>query len=125
MDRAARVSMDVLLGAGPRELVYHLENPVRQSWPDMCTVLERNLSMKTPSRLPFKEWLMRFSETKEASRALMEFFEDYFLQMSSGSLVLDTKAARNISCTLESTGDVDLGTVGKYVEFWTSIGFLT
>ena len=124
MDRAARVSMDVLIGSGSRELVYHLENPVRQSWPDMCTVLERNLSMKSPKRLPFKDWLTRFSEIKEASQELMEFFEHYFLQMSSGSLILDTTAARHVSCTLASTGDVDLSTVGKYVEFWTSIGFL-
>ncbi len=117
--------MDILLGPGPRQLVYHLENPVRQSWPDMCTVMERHLSLNSSSRLPFKDWLRKFSETKEASQDLMEFFENYFLHMSSGSLVLDTKATRIVSCTLRSTGDVDHNTVGKYLEFWRGTGYLT
>lgn len=117
--------MDILLKPGPRQLVYHLENPVRQSWPDMCTVIEHQLSLKSSSRLPFKDWLKRFSETKEASQDLMQFFQDYFLHMSNGSLVLDTKATRLVSRTLRSTGDVDLDTVREYLEFWRRTGNLT
>ncbi|KAL9098156.1 MAG: hypothetical protein Q9187_009718 [Circinaria calcarea] len=118
VDRAARVCMDILLGPGPRELVYHVENPVRQSWQDMCTVIERKLSLQSSSRLPYNDWMSRFSESGEASRELLEFFRNHFLQMSSGTLILETKHTRTISPTLTSTGDVDHDTVEKYLQSW-------
>lgn len=124
VDRAARVSMDILLGPGPRELVYHLENPVRQSWQDMCTVIERSLSLEPSNRLAFNDWLKMFAGSKGASQELMEFFHDHFLQMSGGNLVLDTKNARTASAALRSTGGIDHGTVRNYLDSWKRVGFL-
>jgi hypothetical protein len=112
------------MGSDTHELVYHLENPVRQSWPHMCTVVEQQLSLAASNRLEFSEWLRRFSASKEASQELTEFFQHSFLHMSSGALILDTTKAREASYHLRCSGDVDMTTVGKYFAFWRSIGFL-
>ncbi len=113
-----------MLGSQPLELVYHLENPIRQPWPDMCTVIERNLSLETLQRMPFKDWLNKVAASNENSPDLLEFFQNHFLHMSSGSLILDTKLARNASSTLKSTGSVNLGTIGLYLDHWRRTGFL-
>lgn len=61
---------------------------------------------------------------KGSSQSLKEFFQDHFLHMSSGSLILDTKAARHVSPTLKSTGAVDMATVELYLSFWRKSEFL-
>ncbi|KAL8823834.1 MAG: hypothetical protein Q9191_005512 [Dirinaria sp. TL-2023a] len=125
VDRAAQVAAEILLGTGLRELVYHLENPIRQSWPDMCTVIERSLSLQVGRRLPFQEWLDKMLAGKGSSESLKDFFQNHFLHMACGSLILDTKAARNVSLTLKSAGAVDMATVELYLDFWRKSGFFT
>lgn len=61
---------------------------------------------------------------KESSQSLKDFFQNHFLHMSTGNLILDTKAARTVSPTLKSTGAVDIATVELYLDFWRKIGFL-
>ena len=107
-----------------RELVYHLENPIRQSWPDMCTVIEHGLSLQVGKRLPFSEWLDAMLAAKGSSQSLKDFFQNHFIHMASGSLILDTKAARTVSTTLKSTGAVDMATVELYLDFWRRAEFL-
>lgn len=113
-----------MLGSQPLELVYHLENPIRQPWPDMCTVIERNLSLETVQRMPYKDWLNKVAASNENSRDLLEFFQNHFLHMSSGSLILDTTLARKTSATLRSTGSVDIRTIDSYLGHWRRTGFL-
>ena len=113
-----------MLGSEPRELVYHLENPIRQSWPDMCTIVERGLSLESAQRMPFQEWLNKVTASSENSQDLLDFFQNHFLHMSSGSLVLDTTLARNTSSTLRSTGSIDMSTVELYLSHWRLSGFL-
>ncbi|KAL8728551.1 MAG: hypothetical protein Q9181_005308 [Wetmoreana brouardii] len=62
VDQAAHIVADLLLKGEPRELFYHLENPVRQSWPEVLSILEYNLSLPHKSRLAFSKWLDRLSE---------------------------------------------------------------
>ena len=113
-----------MLGSQPLELVYHLENPIRQPWPDMCTVIERSLSLETAQRMPFEDWLNKVAASNENSQDLLDFFQNHFLHMSSGSLVLDTTLARKASSTLRSTGSVDIRTVGLYLDHWRRTEFL-
>ena len=113
-----------MLGSQPLELVYHLENPIRQSWPDMCTVIEHNLSLETVLRMPFKDWLDKVATSNETSQDLIDFFRNHFLHMSSGSLILDTTLARKASSTLRSTGSVDIRTIGLYLDHWRRTRFL-
>ena len=116
--------MDILLGPRPRELVYHLENPTRQPWPDMCSVIERNTSLASARRLPFPEWLDKFAAINDSSQDLVDFFRNHFRDMSSGGLILRTSKAQEVSSTLRTTGVVDSSAVELYLGFWRSIGFL-
>ncbi|KAL9583819.1 MAG: hypothetical protein Q9212_002492, partial [Teloschistes hypoglaucus] len=92
VDQAAQVAIELLFNSKPPELVYHLENPIRQPWPDVCTVLEANLSIPIRQRLPFQKWLDMVAAHDDTASDLLEFLRDHFLHMSAGSLVLDTKA---------------------------------
>lgn len=116
--------MDLLLRSEPRNLVYHLENPVRQSWPDVCSIMERKLGFASQSRVPFEEWLAQVSTLEHQPSDLMEFYRKYFLHMSGGSLVLDTTSSRSLSPTLRSTGAIDAEKIELYLEFWRQSGFI-
>ena len=113
-----------MLGSQRPELVYHLENPIRQSWPEMCTVIEHNLSLQTLQRMPFGDWLTKVAASNNASQDLLHFFENHFLHMSSGSVILDTTRARKASSTLRSTGSVGISTIDIYLDHWRRTGFL-
>ena len=124
MDQAAQVISDVLLGCGKRDLVYHLENPIRQPWADVCSVIERHLSLPSSRRLPFTEWLGRVVAAEENPPELIDFLENYFLLVSTGGLVLDTARTRKVSRNLRSTNAIEIGTIELYLEFWKSVGLL-
>ena len=104
--------------------MYHLENPVRQSWEDICSIIERKLGLPLKSRLPFEDWLKQISTLEDSPSDLMEFFSRYFLRMSSGSLVLDTTNSRRLSPTLRSTGAIQVKEIGLYLDYWRQSGFL-
>lgn len=74
--------------------------------------------------MPFQEWLDSMLAAKGGSQSLKDFFQNHFLHMSSGNLVLDTTAARKVSPTLISSGAVDIATVQLYLDFWRQSGFL-
>lgn len=97
---------------------------MRQSWPDVCTVIERKLGLPHQARQPFQEWLSEAIAADDNLSSLRAFFEKYFLHMSSGGLVLDTKNSRAVSPTLRSTGAVAAETIELYVKFWQQRGFL-
>lgn len=108
------------------QLYHHLENPTRQPWSDICTVIENSLHLPTPitsrrrRRLDYREWLARI----DAGSDLLEFLKDHFLHMSSGDLVLDVRNTLAVSRTLRSTGAVKIETVGLYLEFWRERGLI-
>lgn len=104
--------------------MYHLENPVRQSWEDVCSIIERKLGLPPKSRLPFDDWLTQISTLEDSPSDLMEFFSNYFRRMSSGSLVLDTTNGRRLSPTLRSTGAIHAWEIGLYLDYWRQSGFL-
>lgn len=101
----------------------HLENPVRQPWADMCTIIERQLGISS-KRIPYSDWLHEALKTGGELENLEEFFRDYFVGMSGGSLVLSTDAARSVSSTLRSVGAVNMDTVKGYLISWKRGGLL-
>ncbi len=58
VDLAAASVSEILLTPHPLNLIYHLENPVRQSWHDMLTVLASQLDISREF-VPFDKWLDR------------------------------------------------------------------
>lgn len=124
VDQAARVVSELILGPTAGQLVYHVENPVRQKWRDVLTIIERKLGLSSSKRMPFQEWLSQISKGKDAPESLFEFYRNHFLQMSTGVVVLDTQACRSSSPTMRSTGGVKVETIELYIDFWKSSGLL-
>lgn len=84
----------------------------------MCTVVERNLGLSRFARISLPDWLVQVRESDDCPDSLMDFFQNYFITMSGGQLVLDTASSRAVSRTLRSAGAVAPGTVEKYLNFW-------
>ena len=124
VDQAARTIADLLLRCEPRELVYHLENPIRQSWPGVCSVIEYNLGLPAKHRLPYTKWLDKVSKLDDSPHDLMEFLKADFLRMSNGSLILDTRNSQALSPTLRSAGALGPRQVELYMAYWRRCGFL-
>ncbi|KAL2020283.1 hypothetical protein VTK56DRAFT_8607 [Thermocarpiscus australiensis] len=104
---------------------YHIENPVGQPWPELTAVLKDALAI--PELVPFGAWVERVRAAPlrdNPAATLMEFWDDNFLRMSGGGLVLDTKHALEHSPTLAAVGPVSEELVRKYIHIWKEIGFL-
>lgn len=133
MDRAAKVMVELLLQPAVVELVYHLENPVRQPWADVLALLSHALRLTPagtgePTVIPFGEWLDRVRAIDDAERnpagRLVKFLEEEFVSMASGAVVLDTTKSRKASRTLAASGGIEKRHVDLYVKYWRSVGHL-
>lgn len=112
--------------------IYHIENPVRQSWVDMIATLASALDI--PDVIPFEEWVCRVREwpVKADNGAdganpaylLTDFLDDNFTRMSCGGLLMGTANAREHSPTLAKVGPVSEATTRLYVSKWREMGFL-
>ena len=103
-----------------------MENPARQAWIDILSVLASSLSIS--SSLPYDQWLEKVKSNPDAKTnpcvKIVPFLEEEFVRMATGVVVLDTKEAEKVSPTLASSKPVSEELVRKYVEFWTQQGFL-
>lgn len=106
--------------------VYHIENPVGQSWKEMNAILADALQIH--SLIPFDEWVTRVAAAPQRNNpasTLLDFLDSNYLRMSCGGLVLETKKALEHSQTLRGVGPVPEETVRKYIHIWKEIGFLS
>lgn len=127
VDSAARAVGEILLQDKKLELVYHLENPVRQSWRHVVALLSRELDIPSSSVIPLDQWLTHISSVsgpENPAASLIDFLKEDFLKMSCGSVVLDTSASRNASQTLAFMGPVEDDSIQAYVRYWKSINLL-
>ncbi|KAG9246422.1 hypothetical protein BJ878DRAFT_574050 [Calycina marina] len=124
VDIAAMVVSDILLAVGTQYPILHLENPVRQPFVDVMATIARKIGFQFKPRLPFPEWLERVKASEGQTSSLMEFYENHFIRMSSGSMALDTTFCRKVSPTLDASAAVSEQFVGKCVDFWTKAGLL-
>jgi hypothetical protein len=79
--------------------------------------------------IPFHDWVQRVRDfdgpiTENPARQVVEFFDEHFLRMSCGDLVLKTVKSRELSTTLGARGIVKPELVNKYVEAWRRAGVL-
>ncbi|RPB17548.1 acetyl-CoA synthetase-like protein [Morchella conica CCBAS932] len=133
VDRAAKVVIELLLQPTKPAPVYHLENPMRQPWMDILTLLSRALDLKSseegkPAVIPFDQWLdkVRSIDDYEKNPAgnVVKFLEEEFTSMASGAVILDTQKARGASDTLANSGGIEKKHIDLYVNYWRSIGHL-
>nr|UBX54556.1 poliketide synthase [Aspergillus sp.] len=109
--------------------VYHIENPSRQPWRKMVKTLAQCLDIPRDGIIPFDEWIERVkgssaSTNDNPARQLLEFFDQHFIRMSCGGLILDTAKTREHSATLRQRGPIGPGLVEKYISAWKTVGFL-
>ncbi|KAK7731068.1 Type I Iterative PKS [Cytospora paraplurivora] len=121
---------ELILSPGTKQPIYHIENPVRQSWPDMIGMLCEVLGIPPQNVVSFEDWVSTVrslpgsaGEDNPAAR-LVDFLSEHFVRMSCGGLILDTTKSRAESLALRSTDPVDFKLLGKYVAHWKKTGFL-
>ncbi|KAF2205455.1 acetyl-CoA synthetase-like protein [Delitschia confertaspora ATCC 74209] len=129
VNHAASVVSDILLTPSPLNLVYHVENPLRQPWHDLLLTLSNSLNLPITETLPFPQWLVALqsvSSKDNSSQAmkLVEFFEEDFERMACGNVVMDTYQARRVSGALRKVSVVKEEVVERYVRYWRGCGFL-
>lgn len=136
VDTAAATVVDIIFQSGNlKSTVYHLENPIRQSWYSMLAVLSRVLYAHDDASLwnklpiiPFEDWLAKVRAEPDIERnpaaRLIDFLEKDFGTLGTGNLVLDTKRTLEVSENLREVGEVDEGLVESYVACWKAMEFL-
>lgn len=114
--------VDLLLTRQPLGLVLNVENPLRQSWPNLCNFLAITLGLD--AHMPFDKWLNQVQCQDKCPEGLIDFLRYHFTRMSGGSLVLDTEACVKLSPSLRDAGPVSEETIRLYIEKWQEVGFL-
>jgi hypothetical protein len=104
--------------------VYHVENPVRQPWKALLTVLACQLNLPSPAPIPLDLWLRKVDSQTNLLSELEDFLRGEFLRLAGGGLILDTTQARKVSYTLRTCNGVTPDLVCKYIDVWQKEGFL-
>ncbi|PFH48597.1 hypothetical protein AMATHDRAFT_81705 [Amanita thiersii Skay4041] len=165
VDKAASSIVELLFST-QYSPIYHVENPVRQSWKGMVQTLasilrERNAKLEQHGNgqdnmymdlemVNYQEWLgriYRLGTTLEANGTssyhgrdpavdlkltrtatnvdspLLSFFENDFVRLAAGGVVLSTVNARRDSMTMEQ-GCREIGRreLERFVMYWESVG---
>ncbi|KGO69364.1 Male sterility, NAD-binding [Penicillium expansum] len=129
VDDVAATLGELLISDTTPYSIYHIENPSRQPWRKMVKTLARSLDIPQSGIIPFDQWIERVRISPASvndcpAKQLLEFFDQHFIRMSCGGLILDTAKAREHSATLRERGPVGPGLVEKYILSWKTMGFL-
>jgi hypothetical protein len=116
---------------GPlQNIIYHIENPIRQAWKPLLPILASKLGLETPLPVSFATWLERASSMActEANlkfvHHLLPFLQADFQVLSSGGVVLDTTQARRVSRSLRACNGLSIELLDLYLESWRREKFL-
>lgn len=131
VEQVAGGMADLLLLDEGREMypIYHIDNPVRQPWGSVLSVLAGELAIPPENIVPFGEWVHRVrtfpgSVDDNPDARLVDFLDDNFVRMSCGGMLLETKNSCEHSATMRSVRAVSQETVKRYLEWWKLKGFL-
>lgn len=103
----------LLLPVSSENIVYHIENPVRQPWSSALLPMAKSLGLPL---VPFDQWLDRLMTLDSDEATLSEFFANDFRHVGLGNLYLDTGRAVKDSPTLRSVGRIGERLVMRYAE---------
>lgn len=130
VDLAAATVKDIAFSGPGVSNIFHVENPIRQSWRDVLSTLAPAIGLSPDAQIPYSEWLDRIRAVSDdrmgdnPAKKLLPFFEGDFEHMSGGDVIMDTAETRRVSKTLRQTGGVDEKLISKYVDMWKQLGFL-
>lgn len=134
VDCAAESLSQLLLAPASEitKMVYHLENPIRQSTLEIMAIVASRLGLQGEKLLPFAEWLDKVCAAREESgegvlnpnpaNKLAGFFKKDFERM--GDVVMDTTAARRVSPTLARMDALGADVIAMYIDYWKRCGYL-
>jgi len=117
-----------LLPSSPQ--IFHLENPIRQSWADVLDVLVPELSVTNSSIIPYAEWLAKVLAVPDEkinanpAKKMADFFQRDFEHMAGGQIVMSTESTRKASPCLRNCDAVGGDIIRDYVRGWREVGFL-
>lgn len=130
VEDVAAVLADLVLSPSSSSSIYHVENPARQPWSEVISLLSAELKIPSSNVVPYQEWLNRvrdFPRARDAdnpAKKVMQFLENEFLRMACGGLVLGTEKAVRTSETLRRAEPVQVDLIKNYVRMWKTMGFL-
>ncbi|KAH7121149.1 hypothetical protein B0J11DRAFT_616525 [Dendryphion nanum] len=113
LEDAASTITDLLLApkSTSSQLVYHVENPARQTWSSVLQILSNSLALPL---ITYEQWLKRVNNLNGDDTSLNEFYSHGFLHIGSGALGLATEQTKKVSYTLSRMGTVGNEVVGRY-----------
>jgi hypothetical protein len=120
---------ELLMSSNASNFTFHIDNPSRQPWKEMITVLARELEVASANIVPYEQWTDRVKRFRGSTKdnpalQLIDFFDNYFVPMSCGGLMLDTARTWEVSKTLRNMGPIGSKLVKKYIATWKQSGFL-
>ncbi|KAL3489679.1 putative NRPS-like enzyme [Aspergillus germanicus] len=129
VDLASAVLAEIIFNADTLELIYHLENPVRQPWNEVLDIMASELDVDKHNRRPMAEWVEEvrrrpLGDDSNPAATIADFFQENFEWMSDGSVVLSTETSRRHSPTLRRAGPVQDEAIRRYLHYWRSIGLI-
>ncbi|KAL4949471.1 hypothetical protein BDW69DRAFT_202816 [Aspergillus filifer] len=130
VDIASAALAEIIFSTQPLDLVYHLENPVRQPWNEVLDILASELDVNKHDRRPMTEWVSDVRQRPmgkddgNPAAAIADFFEEDFEWMSGGGVVLSTETSRRHSPVLRQVGPVPGEIVRRYLDYWREIGVI-
>ncbi len=112
--------------------IYHVDNPIRQPWSEMVRMLADALDIPAGNIVPFSDWVRRVRENpregegpegENPASLLADFFEQDFIHMSCGDMVLWTAKSCEHSITLAGSKPVTKDLVDLFIKRWRKLGF--
>ncbi|KFA51940.1 hypothetical protein S40293_07064 [Stachybotrys chartarum IBT 40293] len=121
---------DLLLSDSPATNIYHVENPVRQPWSEVTSLLADELAIPSSNIIPYDEWLKlirdfpRHRDAENPAKRVITFLENDFIRMATGGLILGVDKATKVSKTLRNAVLVERGLIKSYIRSWRDRGVL-
>ncbi|KAI0964941.1 hypothetical protein F4678DRAFT_454363 [Xylaria arbuscula] len=130
VDAVAGTVIELALNDSALHSVYHIDNPMSQSWSEMVPVLAEALNIPSSNIKPFAEWSRRVrwspltKESGNPALRVLGFLDKFFLHMSCGGIILDTTKTQQVSPTLSAQGPVSADLTRQYIRRWQEEGIL-
>ena len=110
VDDVAGTLSDLLVAERTPYPIYHIDNPVRQPWREVLSILADALGIPHDIN-PFPNWIHRVHTfpgcvVDNPAVRMVDFLEENFTRMSCGGLLLGTDKSIEHSPTLASVGPV-------------------
>ncbi|KAK2748181.1 Type I Iterative PKS [Myotisia sp. PD_48] len=131
VDDVAATLSDLLISDFTPYPIYHIENPARQGWQEMISILATLLDIQGNCIIPFSAWLNTVrqfpgsTELDNPAKKMIDFFEHHFRRMSCGGLIMETTRSREHSTTLATMKPISANLVKKYIMAWKYSQFLS